>query len=79
MVWHMATEAFVTHTVECILITPQRSVTVLPEVSKVSSQMSSNAVKIKIASTARLQGILRQLLPVSFFVVCIKWQRMHRQ
>ena len=51
----------------------------LPEVCKVSSQMSSNSVKIKIASTARLQGILWLLLPVFFFVVYIKWQRMHRQ
>ena len=78
-IWHMATEPFVTHTVECIPITPQHSVTVLPEVCKVSSRMSSNAVKIKIASTARLQGILWWLLPVFFFVVYIKWQRMHRQ
>jgi len=27
MVWHMATEPFVTHTVECIPITTQHSVT----------------------------------------------------
>ena len=39
----------------------------LPEVCKVSSRMSSHAVKIKITSTARLQGILCRLLPVFFF------------